>query len=182
MSESTNTPTGNPIEVAASLLKEADKPIEASQATSAEPSEKGDPSPAKDPQQEIQDLRAALRSANEEAKKHRLRLKEFEESNLSDLERAQRQAQEAQEAAAKASLEAMRYRIAAEHGITEKADLILTAPDEATMRQQAALWAERGAQGTTTAPRPDLTQGAQSAPGLNSDVLTEALARAVGAR
>lgn len=87
------------------------------------------------------------------------RLDELEAANLSELEKAQKAAADAQEAAAKAGTEALRYRIAAETGITDNADLILTASDEETMRKQAELWATR----TPTSPRPDPSQGAKGA-------------------
>lgn len=124
--------------------------------------------------------RKARSDAEKAAAEMKAKLDRIEAANLSDLERAQKAAKEAEDLAAKATLEAMRYRIAAEHGITTDAELILTAPDEETMRRQAALWSERAGAATSTAPRPDLTQGAQRVPALNSDALTQALERAVG--
>lgn len=125
--------------------------------------------------------REARTAAEKQAAELKAKLDKIEAANMSELERAQKAAQDAQEIAAKATLEAMRFRIAAEHGITANAELILTAPDEATMRQQAALWTQREA-AAPTAPKPDLTQGAQHPVALNGDELTQALARAVGAR
>ena len=128
-------------------------------ADSTEPIEpQGDPSAAKAPEQEIEDLRKALKSANEEAKRFRLKLKEHEDASLSDLEKAQRQAQEAQATAEKAAAEALRYRVAAKHGITdEDAELFLTGSDAETLERQAARLGER----TPTAPKPDPSQGAK---------------------
>jgi hypothetical protein len=182
MSESKNAPTGDPIEAAAQMLKDADKPIEATavEVKQGEPAA-DDESLGEGGKKALKAEREARTNAERQAAELKAKLDKLEAANLSDLEKAQKVAQEAQEAAAKAGLEAMRYRIAAEHGITENAELILTAPDEATMRQQATLWSERAA-ATSTAPKPDLTQAAQSAPALNSDALTDALARAVGAR
>ena len=108
-------------------------------------------------------------------------LDEINRANESALERAQREAQEAKEAAAQASLAALRFRIAAEAGITDNVDLILTAGDEETMRKQAALWASRTSDTTTAGPRPDLTQGGSGNPlALNSDGLEDALKTKLG--
>ena len=106
------------------------------------------------------------------------RLAEIERANETALERAQREAQEAREAATTATTAALRYRIAAETGITDNVDLILTASDEDTMRKQAALWADRT---PTTAPRADLSQGGSAQPpALNGDGLERALRDKLG--
>lgn len=108
------------------------------------------------------------------------RLNEIERANESALEKAQREAQEAKEQATQASVEALRFRIAAETGITENVDLILTASDEETMRRQAELWSKRAPE-TTAGPRPDLTQGGSGTPhALNSDGLEDALKTKLG--
>lgn len=107
------------------------------------------------------------------------RLTEIERANETALEKAQREAQEAREQAQQAALDAIRYRIAAETGITDNVDLILTAPDEDTMRRQAQLWVERTP--TPAGPKPDLTQGGSGQPlALNSDGLEEALRSKLG--
>jgi TolA-binding protein len=110
------------------------------------------------------------------------RLTEIERANESALEKAQREAQEAKNQAQQAAVEALRFRIAAETGITENVDLILTAADEETMRRQAQLWGTRAPSSDTTAgPRPDLTQGGSGQPpALNSDGLEEALRSKLG--
>ena len=108
------------------------------------------------------------------------RLTEIERANESALEKAQREATEAREAANQAAVEALRFRIAAETGITENVDLILTAADEETMRRQATLWGSRTSD-TTAGPRPDLTQGGSGQPhALNSDGLEDALKSKLG--
>ena len=117
---------------------------------------------------------AAERRAAELKAKH----DEIEAAQLSDLERAQKAAQDAQEDAAKARVDALRFRVAAQYGIAEEdAELFLTGSDAETLTRQATRLKDR----TPTTPRPDPTQGAQQAPALNSDGLTQALARAVGA-
>lgn len=108
------------------------------------------------------------------------RLTEIERANESALEKAQREAQEARDAMQNATVEALRFRIAAETGITDNVDLILTAGDEETMRRQAALWGARVAD-TPAGPRPDLTQGGSgNAVALNGDGLEQALKDKLG--
>lgn len=86
------------------------------------------------------------------------RLTEIERANESALEKAQREAQEAQAAATQATADALRFRVAAKHGIdAEDADLFLTGTDAETLERQAARLVER----TPTSPRPDPSQGAK---------------------
>lgn len=101
--------------------------------------------------------RAARTAAEKSAAALQKQLDDINAANLSDLEKAQKAATDAQALADKATAEALRYRIAAEAGINENADLILTGSDEETMRKQAALWGER----TSNGPKPDLSQGAK---------------------
>jgi len=108
------------------------------------------------------------------------RLTEIERANETALEKAQREATEAREQASQAAVEALRFRIAAETGITDNVDLILTASDEETMRRQAELWGSRQPE-TPAGPRPDLTQGGSGQPpALNSDGLEDALRTKLG--
>jgi hypothetical protein len=174
MSETETTPTGtNALEAAVNALTG-----NAPEATQGEPAET-DEALGEGGKKALKAEREARTAAERQAAELKARLDKIEAANMSDLERAQKEATEAKEAAAKATQDALRYRIAAESGITANAELILTASDEETMRKQAALWAERP---TTTTPKPDPSQGAQHALALNSDGLTEALSRAVGAR
>lgn len=96
------------------------------------------------------------------------RLAEIEESQKSETQRLADAAAEADRRATAATTEALRWRIAAKHGITdEDAETFLTAGDEESLTRQA----QRLAALSTTAseaeqrapgPRPDLSQGAQS--------------------
>lgn len=123
--------------------------------------------------------RAARKTAEKAAAELQARLDEVGRANETALEKAQREAQEAREQAQNASLEALRFRIAAETGITDNVDLILTAPDEETMRRQAQLWVDRAP--VSTGPKPDLTQGGSGQSlALNSDGLEEALRSKLG--
>lgn len=110
------------------------------------------------------------------------KLTEIERANESAIERAQREAQEAKSEVEKLpSLVAdhLRNYLANIHGISEEnRDLYLTSNDPETLLKQAAGLAER----TSTAPRPDLSQGGsgQAATPLNSDGLEEALRSKLG--
>lgn len=128
----------------------------------SEPTEQGDPAEAplgEGGKKALQAERDRAKAAEQQAAEFKRRLDEIEAANLSDLERAQRQAQEAQEAATKATAEALRFRVAAKHGITdEDADLFLTGTDAETLERQAARLVER----TPTAPKPDPSQGGKA--------------------
>lgn len=108
------------------------------------------------------------------------RLSEIEKAQLSDLERAQAEATEAKAAAAKASADALRFRIAAKHSITdEDAELFLTGSDEETLTRQAARLVERTP--AASSPKPDLTQGGKGEPhALNGDPLLDDLKSKLG--
>lgn len=124
--------------------------------------------------------RTARKAAEKATADLQTRLDELSRANESALEKAQRQAQEARELSQQLTVESLRFRIAAEKGITDNVDLILTAGDEETMRRQADLWVSRTPE-TTAGPRPDLTQGGSGAPlALNSDGLEDALRSKLG--
>src|SRR5690606_7281347 len=123
--------------------------------------------------------REARNAAEKQAAELKAKLDKIEAANMSDLERAQKEAADAKEAAAKATTDALRFRVAAQHGISEDdAELFLTGADVDTLTKQATRLKER----TPTTPKPDPSQGATHATALNGDGLTEALSRAVGAR
>ena len=125
--------------------------------------------------------REARAAADKKAADLQKQLDAISQANETALEKAQREAQEAREEAQRATLDALRFRIAAEKGITDNVDLILTAADEETMRKQADLWASRTTAATAAGPRPDLSQGGSGSPlALNSDGLEEALRSKLG--
>jgi hypothetical protein len=181
MSETTTPATTgtNAIEAAASLLKSGDQPPE----TSATTTSQGDPAVEDEALGEggkkaLKAEREARTAAERQAAEYKAKLDKIEAANLTDLERAQKEAADAKEAAARATTDALRFRVASQHGISEEdAELFLTGTDADTLARQATRLKER----TPTSPKPDPTQGAQSALPLNGDGLTEALARAVGA-
>jgi hypothetical protein len=87
------------------------------------------------------------------------RLNEIETAKMTDLDRAKSAAKDAEDTAAKATAEALRWRVAAKHGIPdEDAELFLTGSDEDTLTRQAERLAARTTK-SSTAPRADLTQG-----------------------
>ena len=105
--------------------------------------------------------REARAAAEKSAAALQKQLDDIAAANLSDLEKAQKAAKDAEEVAAKATVEALRLRVAAKHGISdEDADLFLTGSDQETVERQAAALVAR----TSTAPKPDLSQGAKGEP------------------
>lgn len=179
MSDSTAAPSA--IETVADLLNGADKPAEAVavEVKQGEPADT-DESLGEGGKKALKAEREARTAAERQAAELKAKLDQIEAANMSDLERAQKEAKDAQEDAAKARTDALRFRIATQHGISEEdADLFLVGTDAETLTKQATRLKER----TPTSPKPDPTQGSQTAAlALNSDGLTEALARAVGAR
>lgn len=148
-------------------------------ATETEPTQ-GDPADLGDAGKKALDAERSARKAAEKATADlQKQLDEINRASESALERAQREAKEAQESAAKATADALRFRVAAKHGISdEDADLFLTGTDEANLARQAARLVER----TPTSPLPDPTQGGKggSAPALNSNALEQALKNKLG--
>lgn len=114
-------------------------------------------------------------AAEREAKALKARLDEIEASQLSESEKAKKRADEAEARALAAEAAALRWRVAAKHGISdEDAELFLTGTDEDTLNRQAERLTAR------TAPKSDgLYVAAEgkvpSAPALNSDDLEVAL-------
>ena len=125
--------------------------------------------------------RKARQAAEKAAASFQTQLDEIKRAQMSDLEKAQSLAAEAQAAAETARAEALRWRIAAKHGISdEDAETFLTAADEATLTRQAERLASMVA-ATPTTPKPDRTQGGSGQPhALNSDGLEDALRSKLG--
>lgn len=178
MSETPTTPATSgtaAIEAAANLLA-GDKPTEPTT-----PAAQGDPAEetlGEGGKKALKAEREARTAAERQAAEFKAELDKIRAANMSDLERAQMEAKTATEAAAKATADALRFRVAAQHGISEEdAELFLTGSDADTLNKQASRLKER----TPTGPKPDPTQGAQRDLALNGDGLTQALARAVGA-
>jgi hypothetical protein len=144
-------------------------------ATPADVANLGDPG-----KKALSEERAARKAAEDSAKSLQAQLDEIKKSQMSDLEKAQNTAQEFQKAAEKATADALRWRIAAKHGISdEDAETFLTGNDEATLTRQAERLSALNTSPAT--PKPDRTQGGTGAPpALNSDGLEEALRSKLG--
>ncbi|WP_377324742.1 hypothetical protein ACFJIY_07625 [Pimelobacter simplex] len=149
-------------------------------AATTDPTAQGDPAELGDGGKKALDAERTARKAAEKATADlQKQLDEINRANETAIEKAQREAKEAQEVAAKATTDALRFRVAAKHGISDDdADLFLTGSDEATLARQAARLVER----TPTSPLPDPTQGGKggTAPALNSNALEQALKNKLG--
>lgn len=147
--------------------EQPEKAVEAEQKDQGDP---GDQPLGENGTKALKAERDARAAAEKQAVALQKQLDEIAAAQLSDLERAQKEAADAKDAAAAALAEVSRFRVAAEFGIKENVDLILTAPDEETQRRQAALWASREAtQDPSAGPRPDLTQGGSGNPPAKSN-------------
>ena len=111
-----------------------------------------------------------------EARKHEARAKEnaaaaselakLKQAQMTETDRLNAQLADSQKAAASAASEALRWRVAARHGISdEQAEMYLSGDDEAMLTRQAeglvALAQQQVA--SPAGPRPDLSQGAKGA-------------------
>lgn len=138
----------------------------------AEPQPQGDPAGAplgENGEKALKAERDARKALEKEKSALQKQVDEIQAAQMSDLEKAQKQAKEAQETAAKATAEALRFRVAAKHSITdEDAELFLTGTDEATLERQAARLAEHAGPSTPTVPKPDLSQGGKPSSGATS--------------
>lgn len=152
--------------------------------TTADPTNvptQGDPADLGDNGKKALDAeRRRAASAEKQAKALQAQLDEIAKANLSDLEKAQQSAQQFQQAAEKATADALRWRIAARHGISDDdAETFLTGNDEASLTRQAERLVALAK--TPTTPRPDPSQGATpGATALNSDGLERALRDKLG--
>jgi hypothetical protein len=126
----------------------------------------GDPAELGDAGKKALDAeRTARKAAEKAAADMKAQLDQINQANESAVEKAQREAKEAQEAATKATAEALRFRVAAKHGISdEDAELFLTGSDAETVERQAAALVAR----TPTGPRPDPSQGAKGTAGAKT--------------
>jgi hypothetical protein len=125
--------------------------------------------------------REARRAAEKAAADLKAQLDEIRKSQMSDIEKAQATATEYQQAAEQARAEALRWRIAAKHGISdEDAETFLTGADEATLTRQAERLSALNT-ATPATPKPDRSQGGAGEPlALNSDGLEDALRSKLG--
>ncbi len=140
--------------------------------------------PGETPEQTIEALRAALAKANGEAKENRIKAGELDAlkvAQMSEIDRTKAEADQARAETQAAKAEALRWRIAATHGISDDdAETFLTGNDEETLKRQAERLSALKQTAPTT-PKPDLTQAGQANPhALNSDGLEQALRDKLG--
>lgn len=130
----------------------------------------------KEAERQIKDLKEQLKAVKPAAD----RLKELEDQQKSDLEKANEKLAELEARAAKAQTEALRYRIATKHGISdEDADIFLTGSDEESISKQAErLVALQGERQQAEQQKPDPSQGARPAAVHNPKEAGKARARA----
>lgn len=92
------------------------------------------------------------------------KLDEIEDAQKTEAQRAAERIAALESAAATAKAEALRFKVASKHGISdEDADLFLTGSDEETLTKQAERLAARYEDaGRPRQPKPDRNQGRQS--------------------
>ena len=118
------------------------------QAPPAEPTPPAQEAPPTEPPKvDDTDWKAEARKWEQRAKDNKSaadKLAELEEAQKSEIEKVADRAAAAEKAAAEAKAEALRWKVAAKHGISdEDADLFLTGTDEETLTKQAERLAQR---------------------------------------
>jgi hypothetical protein len=146
--------------------------------------ETGDTPTQPKPTETVDFWKAKAREQEKKARENasaRAELDELREANLSKEEKLQRERDDALTQVAQVRAEALRWKIAAKHGITdEDAELFLTGTDETTLTRQAERLSAR-----MRDEKPDglyvPQEGRQpSPPALNSDDLEAALKAKLG--
>jgi hypothetical protein len=130
----------------------------------------------KEAERQIKDLKDQLKAAKPAAD----RLKEIEDQQKTELEKANELLAELERKAAKAETEALRYRIATKHGISdEDAEIFLTGSDEESIAKQAErLVALQGERVAAQQQKPDPSQGVRPGAAKNPKEAGKARARA----
>lgn len=128
----------------------------------------------KEAERQIKDLKDQLKALKPAAD----RLKEIEDQQKTDLEKANELLAEAQKQAALSATEALRFRIATKHRISdEDAEVFLTGSDEESITKQAErLVALQGEKVAAQQQKPDPSQGAR--PSMPKDAWSRGSARA----
>lgn len=106
---------------------------------------------------ELERTRAALKNANKEAEKHRLKLKEVDDAKLSEIEKAKRDAEEASKELEKLRKDSLRQKVALNAGLPAKWVGRLQGDTEEELAADAAeILADLN---RTKKPAPDPSQG-----------------------
>jgi hypothetical protein len=130
----------------------------------------------KEAERQIKELKDQLKATKPAAD----RLKEIEDQQKSELEKANELLAQLEVKAAKAETEALRYRIATRHGISdEDAEIFLTGSDEESISKQAErLVSLQGERQLAEQQKPDPSQGARPGAVKNPKEAGKARARA----
>jgi hypothetical protein len=129
--------------------------------------------------------REARKAAEKKASEAEAALKAIEDANKTAEQKAADEAAAAIKRAEAAEVEALRWRIAAKHGITDTdAETFLTGTTEESMTAQAARLTElstTAGESKTPGPRPDLSQGARngSTPKSTAEQFADAISGAL---
>ena len=118
--------------------------------------------------------RKARRDAEKRAQEFEAKVKEFEQSKLSEQERLTKQLEEAKAIAATAQAEALRLRVAAETDLPADLHEFLVGADETELRAKAEKLKAAMAAGGTRRPQPDPSQGAKPGSTTGPSQLTAA--------
>lgn len=122
---------------------------------------------------ELERLRAALKSANKEAEKNRLKLKEVDDAKLSEVEKAKRDAEEATRELDKLRRDSMRQKVALDAGLPAKWVSRLQGDSEEELVADAAeILADLN---KSRKPAPDPSQGPRTSPVSDEDKLYESI-------
>lgn len=148
--------------------------------TVVEPAEAADPTTETTEQDaapvdpaELERLRAALKNANKEAEKHRLKLKEVDDAKLSEVEKAKRDAEEATRELEKLRRDSLRQTVALNAGLPAKWVGRLQGDSEEELAADAAeILADLN---KSRKPAPDPSQGPRTNPASDEDKLYESI-------
>lgn len=137
-----------------------------------EPEQQGEPQLEDAGKKALTAERRARAAAEKELKALKSRIEEFEAEKLSKEEKAAKEAAEAKAEADEARREALRWRIAAKHGISdEDAELFLTGSDEETLTRQAERLLERApATGKGGSPIPGVGERPEKPPTIAEQI------------
>lgn len=145
------------------------EPAEAAEPTTETPEQEAAPV---DPS-ELERLRAALKSANKEAEKNRLKLKEVDDAKLSEVEKAKRDAEDATRKLDKLRRDSLRQKVALDAGLPAKwVGRLQGDSEEELVADAAEILADLN---KTRKPAPDPSQGPRTSPISDEDKLYESI-------
>lgn len=122
---------------------------------------------------ELERLRAALKSANKEAEKNRLKLKEVDDAKLSEVEKAKRDAEDATRELDKLRRDSLRQKVALDAGLPAKwVGRLQGDSEEELVADAAEILADLN---KTRKPAPDPSQGPRTSPISDEDKLYESI-------